>query len=77
MQVAFDQKLHDVFMVELRLGVQQHLQEVGLESQILLLHRHFGGLNLSQERPSVVQEALNEVRDLQVLLLEDLYRLFV
>ena len=77
MQVALDQKLHNVFMVELRLGVQQHLQEVGLESQILLLHRHFGRLDLSQERPSVVQEALNEVRDLQVLLLEDLYRLFV
>jgi hypothetical protein len=77
MQVALDQKLHNVFMVELRLGVQQHLQKVGLESQILLLHRHFGGFDLSQERPSVVQEALNEVRDLQVLLLEDLHRLFV
>lgn len=77
MQVALDQKLHNIFMVELRLGVQQHLQEVGLESQILLLHRHFGGFYLSQERPSVVQEALNEVRDLQVLLLEDLHRLFV
>ena len=77
MQVALDQKLHNIFMVELRLGVQQHLQEVGLESQILLRHRHFGGLYLSQERPSVVQETLNEVRDLQVLLLEDLHRLFV
>lgn len=77
MQVALNQKLHNVLMVKLRLGVQQHLQEVGLESQILLLHRHFRGLDLSQERPSVVQEALNEVRDFQVLFLEYLHRLFV